>query len=721
MARGRILVADDNPDILRLVDVNLKFENYDTVTASNGEEALELAKRERIDLIILDIMLPRMDGWQVLKGLKADPVTRNIPVILMTGVSLRDRKEREAVQGVADYLSKPFNPLRLIEIVDDIIEGRRRRDDRLQDETRPRPGHLPEEVEFYVPPDSRTRVVLMGTDGVGSKLLQTLVGNPAIEIAAVVEPHHAEGIALARDLHLRTAAILPPRSELGRVDLYIDAHDRPDPELRQRFIDEGAEVLSGRGLRFMQELLTERDQSHLKERDLVRELNERVDELSILSEMARIVSSPFNLHELYQKLLNLVGRMADVSAAGILLYSEEQEKFVTVARQGLSDAFQEKTRLSLSDPLVDELLTLRRPLAVSDINERYPSILMGAAAREKLCSMVCIPLIVKEKIIGIIMAGTRQMHPFRNEEIQLLSTLAGQMGMAIENANLYESTRQKQELIEQLLGKVIQAQEEERKRLAAEIHDSVAQSLAGMLTQIQIAQSLLATGDLDHVNRQMLDLKKLIADSVKEVRQIIFNLRPSSLDDLGLVPSIENYIKRYERDTSIATHLIVGEIRKRLPSTLETTVFRIVQESLNNIKKHARARNVWVRLNVDTHHISLKVVDDGRGFSWPEVTDKFARGDAHGVEGMKERTALLGGSFKIHSQEGKGTVIRVEIPLPRRSATTEARGRETEDVVVERTGTSSALAAVGSALARLGEQAMVAEPGVLEPPGVPES
>jgi len=280
------------------------------------------------------------------------------------------------------------------------------------------------------------------------------------------------------------------------------------------------------------------------------------------------------------------------------------------------------------------------------------------------------------------------------------------MGIAFENANLYETTRQKQALIEQLLGKVIQAQEEERKRLAADIHDSVAQSLAGMLSRIQIAQALMSANELDQVSAQLVDLKKLIADSVKEVRQIIFNLRPSSLDDLGLVPSIENYIKRYQRDTGITTHLIVGEIRKRLPPALETTLFRIVQESLNNIKKHAGARNVWVRINVDAHKIAVKVVDDGKGFRWLDVSDKFTRGESHGLEGMKERTALLGGTFKITSQEGKGTVIRVEIPIPRKPLAAASSMRDSlEDVVVERTGTSSALAAVGSALARLGEQA----------------
>jgi signal transduction histidine kinase/CheY-like chemotaxis protein len=690
MPRGRILIADDNPDILRLVEVNLKFEEYETLGARNGEEALELARRELPDLIILDVMLGRMDGWQVLSQLKADPRTEGIPVVIMTGSSLRDRRERDLVRGVADFLSKPFNPLRLLEVVREHLQDRRR-----------------SKLEVRSP-DRRTRVVMLHGEAGGTVLLQNLLGNPTVEIVAVVGEPGAEGLSLARDLNLATLDDIGRLDESLPVDVYIDTRNADDPALLARAARQGAEVLSGRTLQFLRQLLAERDASHLKERDLVHELRERVEELSILNEMARLVSSPFDIPELYKRTLNLTLRIAGLSgrpaegndAAGVvLIYDEQQERFVPAARIGLSERFQERARLSLSDPMVDEVLTLHRPITISEVSDNYPSALMAAAYRDGLASMACLPLMVKDKVIGMLVVGMRRPHIFRREEMTLLSGLAAQMGMVIENAHLHQASRQKQVLIEQLLGKVIQAQEDERKRLAAEIHDSVAQSLAGMLTQTQICQSLLATGAIDQVSAQLASIRSIIADSVREVRQIIFNLRPSSLDDLGLLPSLENYVKRFERDSGLTIALEVEEMpATRLPSTLETTIFRIVQESLTNIKKHARARQVRIRLRADGHQISLKIVDDGQGFKWPEVTDKFYRGESHGVEGMKERTALLGGTFHIHSQEGAGTVVRVDIPL-RRPGGDEVSGRS--NLVVE----SSTLAAVGHALARLGEQA----------------
>jgi signal transduction histidine kinase len=468
-----------------------------------------------------------------------------------------------------------------------------------------------------------------------------------------------------------------------------------------------ADVIRGGGLRFMSTLLAARDQSQKRDRDLVRELNMRLAEYSMLHEISRLVASPFKLEELYERTLALAGRLSQIAVGAICTYQADRERFVVSARSGLSIDFEERTQLSLSEPLIDELLTFRRPLPIGDVRERYRSTLMASAAREGMVSMLCLPVIVNEKVTAVIVLGTRERHEFQQEEIAVLTTLAAQVAMAIENQQLHEASRHKQALIEQLLAKVIAAQEDERKRLAAEIHDSVAQQLAGMLAQIQISQALLGAGQLAEVAEQLARLRQIVGDSVKEVRQIIFNLRPTSLDDLGLIPSIENYVKRYERDGDTRVMLETRQ-RQRLPPALETTVFRLVQESLTNIKKHARARSVRIRLHIDAHQVSLAITDDGIGFSWSQMTDKFLRGDAHGVEGMKERTALLGGTFRIDSEEGKGTTVRVDIPLPR-DGPGSAVARPAAESFVTRSVGSAELAAVSETLTRLGEQALLSE------------
>lgn len=662
MSRGRILVADDNEDILRLVDVNLRFEDYDTITVTNGEDALAHARADLPDLILLDLMLPHLDGWQVLKALKADPRTRTIPVVLMTGLSLRNRSERLLVEGVADYLSKPFNPLRLLEIVADLVGARQRA---ALERARPAPAKPPTAAS------APTRVLVIhrvSSDGI----LRDLLGNTAIQVIAVIGAESSDEVALARDLGIPTLPSLESLDEACGFDLAIDTGQAPDRPVLDRAARHTADVLSGRALRFMRSLLSEREQSHLKERDLVRELNRRVGELSILKDMSSLVSSGTRGPDIFSRTLEQALRLSDFVAGAILMYSPQEERFTVTGASGLSDLFPEKARISLSDPIMDELFTLRRPVSIPDVSQRFSSNLLELAAREDLVSLTGLPVLVREKVAGVMLVGTRKPHRFTPEETRLLSTIVGQMAVALENEHLSQGARQKQLIIEQLLAKVIQAQEDERKHLAAELHDGVAQSLAGMLTQLQICQAMLGAGHVEDASEQLGNLRKVVGDNVKEIRQIIFNLRPSSLDDLGLIPSIENYIKRFEREHALRVAFTVSNTGRRLPSTLETTAFRIVQEALTNVKKHAQAEQVWIKLTIDSHHVTLIVADDGQGFSWNDVTHKLVTGEAHGLAGMRERATLLGGSFKVSANEPRGTSIRVEIPIPREPAARDA-------------------------------------------------
>jgi signal transduction histidine kinase/DNA-binding response OmpR family regulator len=645
--RGKVLVADDNEDISRLVAVNLNFEGYETCLAFNGEEAVEQALKERPDCILLDIMLPRLDGWGVLRALKKQPETRTIPVVLLTGMNLTDRKDKELVEGVAHYVSKPFNPLRLIEIVNDVVASR--------------PQKAPERSTFSAIPStssaisepSKTRVLVIGGGRNATSILQSLLGNEHIEVVGVVEADPlAEVVGLARDLSIpcyRTAA------EAGPCDVTIDTEGE----------GRGDDTIRGAGVKLLLQLLMAREESTRKERTLVGELNERIQELSAMSEMAEVLSGSVPFAELGRRVLELVTRVGHVEAAALLLYDTDTEKFMPRALVNLPAEFELVAQLSLFDPLVGELLSVRRPLTFENLAVSVRSGLVTGAKHTRMQSMVALPMIVKDRVTGILVGYSSRPRPWAATEVQLLSTLAGQAAIAMDNVKLYHAAQEKQALVEQLLSRVIQAQEEERKRVAAEIHDSIAQTLVGMLTLTHTAQTLLDT-DPKATAVHLEELRKVIGDSVREIRTIIFNLRPSSLDDLGLVLCLQNYVKRYERESGIGVSVDINGGDRRLPPAMETTVFRLVQESLTNVKKHAAATKVVVRISIEPTEVGVRVADNGRGFLWAEVTEKFQRGDTHGLEGMKERVALMGGKFAISTREGKGTVVDVEIPIQRR-------------------------------------------------------
>lgn len=216
----------------------------------------------------------------------------------------------------------------------------------------------------------------------------------------------------------------------------------------------------------------------------------------------------------------------------------------------------------------------------------------------------------------------------------------------------------------QIIGlKIILAQEDERKRIAREIHDGPAQSLANLVLRTEIAERLLDTNDLQIVRNELIDLKSQIRYGLEEIRKIIFNLRPMALDDLGLVPTLRKFVQDFEERTRIrAIFETVGK-EKRMPSAMEAAMFRLVQEAFNNALKHAQSTFVSLEITFLEETVQLRVEDNGVGFNLDAVMSK-SRYDSHfGLIGMKERVELLQGKIEFNSVIGQGTKLNIEVPI----------------------------------------------------------
>ncbi|NMB15747.1 MAG: histidine kinase [Firmicutes bacterium] len=206
--------------------------------------------------------------------------------------------------------------------------------------------------------------------------------------------------------------------------------------------------------------------------------------------------------------------------------------------------------------------------------------------------------------------------------------------------------------------RVIKAQEEERKRVAREIHDGPAQSLANLVLRTEICERLLAQ-DIDEALKELGELKKTAKGSLTELRRIIFDLRPMALDDLGLVPALRRYLEDLRDRLGLPVELVILGEEVRLDLNQEVTLFRLAQEAVNNARKHAQAKEIRVRLEFAPLAATLVVEDDGRGFI-PSETGSLA---GFGLLGMRERAELVGGDFEVTSAPGEGTRIRVRVPL----------------------------------------------------------
>jgi signal transduction histidine kinase len=219
---------------------------------------------------------------------------------------------------------------------------------------------------------------------------------------------------------------------------------------------------------------------------------------------------------------------------------------------------------------------------------------------------------------------------------------------------LYRELQNKEEARGELLKKVIAVQEEERKRIARELHDETSQDLATLLLSIETS----ANSNPEELKKKLLQMKALTGRTLDSIHRMILDLRPSVLDDLGLTSAIRWVAETRLEPLGVDLTFAVTGQERRLKPEIETTLFRIGQEAISNIARHAEANSVSIALAFAEDHIGLEVEDNGQGFD----LNRFPNG-SFGLLGMKERTSLLDGTFAIDSNPGNGTRLAVTIPV----------------------------------------------------------
>jgi signal transduction histidine kinase len=257
--------------------------------------------------------------------------------------------------------------------------------------------------------------------------------------------------------------------------------------------------------------------------------------------------------------------------------------------------------------------------------------------------VISIPLIAQGRMVGAINLGSRDVRLITPEELALLASIGQQIGVAVDNARLYE---QAQEL----------AVIKERSRLSRDLHDSVTQSLYGVTLYAEAATRQLVLGDTDAVADHLCELRRTAQESLREMRLLIFELRLPTLKSEGLAAALQMRLEAVEEKVGLETSFTV-EGDGRLAPEIEEGLYRIAQEALNNALKHAHANRVSVYLHHNHQLITLKIVDDGVGF---DPAGDQRRG-GFGLRGMEERAARLGGELRVESDPGHGTCVTAEV------------------------------------------------------------
>ena len=213
-------------------------------------------------------------------------------------------------------------------------------------------------------------------------------------------------------------------------------------------------------------------------------------------------------------------------------------------------------------------------------------------------------------------------------------------------------------------GRIILAQEAERKRVAREIHDGPAQAMANVVLRAELCEKLLKANRIE-INDELHQLKLIVRESLQEIRRIIFNLRPMTLDDLGLVPTLRRFLEEIQFRDKIQIPLKVNGVEQRLETSYEVALFRLFQEGVNNALKHARATEIRAIINFLPGEITMEIIDNGIGFDPQVVLHEVSGKESFGLLSMKERLELLNGKLAIESAPDHGTTISASVPLDR--------------------------------------------------------
>jgi signal transduction histidine kinase len=299
-----------------------------------------------------------------------------------------------------------------------------------------------------------------------------------------------------------------------------------------------------------------------------------------------------------------------------------------------------------------------RPRIVNGLSVGDLAGVQGMPAAEivsRVRSVMGVPLEVAGKVIGVVTVASARPRVFTDEDLELLAPVAARAAPAVERARLVETTRAAQERLSALSRRVLVAQEEERRRLAVELHDDLGQVLTAVKINLQSLQRLSSAGAAPP---HLVDAIASVDQAMQRVRNLALDLRPSVLDDLGLAAALRWYVDRFARRGPLKVHVSIDPAVSGLEPALETACFRLAQEALTNVVRHARAQHVWFDLHLLGHGLELTVRDDGAGFDVAAARSRAIRGGSMGLLGMEERVSLTEGELEIVSAPGQGTMVR---------------------------------------------------------------
>jgi len=412
------------------------------------------------------------------------------------------------------------------------------------------------------------------------------------------------------------------------------------------------------------------------ERELENQILRRHHHLHALSRISSATSGLWDLDVILNIALDTVLEIVNATTGGVLFLNEQTQMLSYRVYRGLSAKYVEQMQMGLGEGIAGRVAQTGEPIILEDISRDARAAHPDLISTEGLKGFISVPSKARDRVVGVMNIASHRPGRFSADDMYLLNSIGCQLGNAIEQARLCQRLEIGRERYQSLLRHALTAQEDERKRIARELHDETSQALASLTLNLQAAIATAETRsfvDTDLITK-LQKTQSVALHTVNEVTKLMKELRPTLLDELGLAAAINRYARDSLEPLGTKVSAEFQGVEERMPLEIEVTLFRIAQGAIGNILEHSEAKNVSIRLDCDSDRCVLGIQDDGRGFDVSKLTRVDKSGRGAGLFTMKERARLVGGSCSCKSQPGKGTEIVVKVALKGSMADAEDKG-----------------------------------------------
>jgi signal transduction histidine kinase len=401
------------------------------------------------------------------------------------------------------------------------------------------------------------------------------------------------------------------------------------------------------------------------ERELENQILRRHHHLHALNRISSATSGLWDLDDILNIALDTVLEIINATTGGILLLQGKTQKLSYRVYRGLSAKYVEQMEMGLGEGVAGKVAETEEPIVLENISRDPRAAHPDLVSTEGLGGFISVPLKAKDRVLGVMNIASHVPGKFSTDDMFLLNSIGCQLGTAIEQARLYERLERGKERYQTLLQHALTAQEDERKRIARELHDETSQAITSLTLSLQAIIGMAEMRGIRDIEfmEKLKTTHSYAVHAGTEIVRLMKELRPTLLDELGLPAAIHRYAKDTLQTQGINVSAEFIGTEQRFRPEIEVSLYRIAQGAIGNILEHSEAKNASIKLECDDKECALYIQDDGKGFEIKKLTRVERGGRGAGLFTMRERTNLLGGIGYVESKPGEGTRVIAKVPL----------------------------------------------------------